>query len=169
MKVGEKARYIFRPEYAYGNTKPHPFIPENATIKYQIELLEIKEWKKKINEAIPQDMYKDYIVEEAVIAFRSIAKTLFDVHELGYTHRDVKPKNLYRLGDEFLIGDFGIVDIPDSDHKTKKVLFKFEFEPESPNISLSEFSSSIFILAKLPLISFLLIDIFALFFIFLTL
>ena len=81
---------------------------------------EIKEWKKKINEAIPQDMYKDYIVEEAVIAFRSIAKTLFDVHELGYTHRDVKPKNLYRLGDEFLIGDFGIVDIPDSDHKTKK-------------------------------------------------
>ena len=41
MKVGELSRYIFRPEYAYGNKKPHPFIPENATIKYQIDLLEI--------------------------------------------------------------------------------------------------------------------------------
>ena len=41
MKVGELSRFIFKPEYAYGNKKPHPFIPENATIKYQIELLEI--------------------------------------------------------------------------------------------------------------------------------
>ena len=41
MKVGEVSRFIFKPEYAYGNKKPHPFIPENATIKYQIELLEI--------------------------------------------------------------------------------------------------------------------------------
>ena len=41
MKAGEISRYIFQPEYAYGNTKPHPFIPENAIIKYQIELLEI--------------------------------------------------------------------------------------------------------------------------------
>jgi len=41
MKVGEKSRYIFRPQYAYGNTKVHPFVPENSTIKYQIELLEI--------------------------------------------------------------------------------------------------------------------------------
>ena len=41
MKVGEISRFIFKPEYAYGNKKPHPFIPENATIKYQIELLEI--------------------------------------------------------------------------------------------------------------------------------
>ena len=41
MKVGEKSRYIFKPQYAYGNTKVHPFVPENSTIKYQIELLEI--------------------------------------------------------------------------------------------------------------------------------
>ena len=41
MRVGEIARYIFRPEYAYGNTKISPFIPENSTIKYEMELLEI--------------------------------------------------------------------------------------------------------------------------------
>ena len=41
MKVGERARYIFKPDYAYGNTKVHPFIPENSTIKYEVELLEI--------------------------------------------------------------------------------------------------------------------------------
>lgn len=81
---------------------------------------EIKDWKKKIKEAVPQGMYKDDIVECAVEAFRNIATTLSKVHKLGYIHRDIKPKNLYRFGDKFLIGDFGIVDIPDSNHKTKK-------------------------------------------------
>ena len=60
MKVGEKARYIFRPEYAYGNTKPHPFIPENATIKYQIELLEIVG-----RDAVIDSMYYDDKVAKA--------------------------------------------------------------------------------------------------------
>ena len=81
---------------------------------------EIRVWKKKIEEAVPKGMYKDGIVKSAVEAFRNFAITLSKVHKLGYTHRDIKPKNLYRLGDNFLIGDFGIVDIPDSNHKTKK-------------------------------------------------
>lgn len=81
---------------------------------------EIKDWKTKIEKALPKDMYKDDIVKFAVEAFRNFAKTLSQVHKFGYTHRDIKPKNLYRLEDKFLIGDFGIVDIPDSDHQTKK-------------------------------------------------
>lgn len=81
---------------------------------------EIRDWKKKIEEAVPKGMYKDDIVKSAVEAFRNFAITLSKVHKLGYTHRDIKPQNLYRLGDNFIIGDFGIVDIPDSNHKTKK-------------------------------------------------
>lgn len=81
---------------------------------------EIKDWKKKIEKALPKDMYKDDIVKFAVEAFRNFAITLLQVHKFGYTHRDIKPKNLYRLDDKFLIGDFGIVDIPDSNHQTKK-------------------------------------------------
>ena len=49
MKVGEKAEYIFRPEYAYGNTKISPFIPENSTLKYEIELTEIIGRNKEID------------------------------------------------------------------------------------------------------------------------
>ena len=49
MKVGEIARYVFRPEYNYGNTKIHPFVPENSTLKYEIELLEIVGRNKEID------------------------------------------------------------------------------------------------------------------------
>lgn len=81
---------------------------------------EIKDWKKKIKEAVPPGMYRDVIVEHAFEAFHNIAITLSKIHKLGYTHRDIKPKNLYRLAGKFLIGDFGIVDIPEGNHRTKK-------------------------------------------------
>lgn len=81
---------------------------------------EIKEWKQKIKDAVPQGMSNHDIVVCAVKAFYDIANTLSDVHKLGYTHRDIKPKNLYCLDGKYVIGDFGIVDIPDGDHRTKK-------------------------------------------------
>lgn len=81
---------------------------------------EIKDWKKKIKEAVPLGIHGDDIVECAVETFYNFAITLSEIHKLGYIHRDIKPKNLYRLDGKFLIGDFGIVDIPDGDHRTKK-------------------------------------------------
>lgn len=49
-----------------------------------------------------------------VAAMAQVARTLAALqaqHEIG--HRDIKPGNLYELDGEWLIGDFGLVDVPD--------------------------------------------------------
>ena len=58
-------------------------------------------------------------LEDVVRAVAAYAKTLSDLHEIAHYHRDVKPANLYRLDGQWLVGDFGIVDVPDAEAITK--------------------------------------------------
>merc|ERR1719456_1417483 len=44
MKKGEKANFTLAPEFAYGEAGSPPKIPENATLKFEVELLY---WKSK--------------------------------------------------------------------------------------------------------------------------
>jgi serine/threonine-protein kinase len=46
---------------------------------------------------------------EAVAAW---ARTLETLHERGISHRDIKPGNLYRFGEVWSIGDFGLARLP---------------------------------------------------------
>ena len=57
----------------------------------------------------------DHVIE-AVAAVADTLARLQDAHDLG--HRDVKPPNLYELGGEWLIGDFGLIDIPEGEDLT---------------------------------------------------
>ena len=50
MKIGEKSEFILSPEYAYGAQKVSDLIPENSTLTFEIELLEIITPKKEISE-----------------------------------------------------------------------------------------------------------------------
>ena len=50
MKVGEKAEFIFSPDYAYGKQKVSDLIPENSTLNFEIELLEAIGPKKEISD-----------------------------------------------------------------------------------------------------------------------
>jgi len=52
-------------------------------------------------------------VSVVVDAWATVASTLAELHARGISHRDVKPENLYRHGDEWVIGDFGLVHAPD--------------------------------------------------------
>lgn len=50
----------------------------------------------------------------ATKAFRSLVETLEHIHKEKYVHRDIKPANVFiRNDDELVLGDFGIVFIPD--------------------------------------------------------
>src|SRR5258706_6671386 len=64
--------------------------------------------------AIPIKMAltNDPSLKQTVSAVRDIARTLALLVERGINHRDLKPRNLYRLGDEWVIGDFGLVKLP---------------------------------------------------------
>jgi len=50
-----------------------------------------------------------------VQGFIDIATSLKKLHQKGVSHRDLKPSNLYYFNNRFYIGDFGLVDLPDSD------------------------------------------------------
>jgi serine/threonine protein kinase len=50
----------------------------------------------------------------ALRAFRSLVETVSSLHKDGLVHRDIKPANVFiRNEDELVLGDFGIVFIPD--------------------------------------------------------
>jgi serine/threonine protein kinase len=47
-----------------------------------------------------------------VAAFAEYARTSADLANEGISHRDIMPDDLFRLGNSWLIGDFGLVDYP---------------------------------------------------------
>jgi serine/threonine protein kinase len=50
----------------------------------------------------------------ALKAFLSLVKTVASLHAQGIIHRDIKPANVFvRTDDELVLGDFGIVFLPD--------------------------------------------------------
>jgi serine/threonine protein kinase len=51
-------------------------------------------------------------VSDVVVAVSLIADTLARLHQENIAHRDIKPSNLYKYGDEWVISDLGLIDIP---------------------------------------------------------
>ena len=56
---------------------------------------------------------------EVVAAVAQIAATLAALAVEGVGHRDIKPDNLFRLGDRWVVGDFGLVTYPEKNPLTE--------------------------------------------------
>lgn len=53
-------------------------------------------------------------LDEIVAGLASVAETLQAMHEREYSHRDVKPSNLFVMGDgTYVVGDLGLVGVPE--------------------------------------------------------
>ena len=53
-------------------------------------------------------------LDELLPGLASIAGTLQAMHDRGYSHRDVKPSNLFVMADEtYVVGDLGLVSLPE--------------------------------------------------------
>lgn len=56
----------------------------------------------------------DAPLDEIITGLASIAWTLRAMHEREYSHRDVKPSNLFAMEDgTYVVGDFGLVGVPE--------------------------------------------------------
>lgn len=59
-------------------------------------------------------------LEVVVRAIAEVASTLARLKtEHGIAHRDIKPQNLYELDGSWLVGDFGLIHVPDLEELTK--------------------------------------------------
>lgn len=60
------------------------------------------------------DALQNQPLELVVTAVAAFATTLRRLHGIDIGHRDLKPSNLYKLDNEWLVGDFGLVAAPDT-------------------------------------------------------
>lgn len=59
-------------------------------------------------------------VTEVLEASAAFARTLLDVHKRGYSHRDIKPGNLFFGRGSWIVGDLGLIDFPDKRDITRE-------------------------------------------------
>lgn len=73
-------------------------------------------------------------VEQIVLGTIELCKTLEELHKINISHRDIKPSNIYFYDNQFSLGDFGLVDFPESHadltKSTKGVGAIFTIAPE---------------------------------------
>jgi serine/threonine protein kinase len=56
--------------------------------------------------------------EQIVAVIRGVAAVLASIHELGVSHRDIKPNNLLSFNGNWVVGDFGIADFGGKESET---------------------------------------------------
>ncbi len=61
-------------------------------------------------EPLTRALGKEPPLRTVVEAMRDIAEALAEMHRRGYSHRDLKPDNLFRFEGRWAVGDFGLVD-----------------------------------------------------------
>ena len=59
-------------------------------------------------------------IKEIVCGILQIAETLVELHNMGLSHRDIKPDNMLYYDGRWVLCDFGLVDIPDNPHNLTK-------------------------------------------------
>ena len=65
---------------------------------------------------------KEYIqnniltIDDKILLCKQVLQALYELHELGIYHRDIKPDNYFFIGDTWKIGDLGLIRYRHEDH-----------------------------------------------------
>ncbi len=68
-----------------------------------------------------EERHAEMGVEEKIRLCLSLSEGLNELRSLGYYHRDIKPDNIFMIGDEWKIGDLGLVAERDKFNEIDKV------------------------------------------------
>jgi len=104
MKVGEKAMFTLRSDYAYGKSGSPPKIPGDATLKFEVELLDFKEkvkskWEMSLEERTVQakvikeegtEFFNQKQYDHAAYKYEAAAEYVFDDEEGEFVPDDDK-------------------------------------------------------------------------------
>jgi hypothetical protein len=104
----------FRDEVAFHTAGPHPGVL--AVLDVHVPATPSREdpaWlAMPIAETVRMALGTGPTVDEVVDAIQGYAATLARLAETGVHHRDLKPDNLFRHEDQWVVGDFGLVTWP---------------------------------------------------------
>jgi protein kinase-like protein len=64
-------------------------------------------------EPLTKALSKSAKIEQVVKACLEIAEALAAMHAIGLSHRDIKPDNLFKFQDRWVVGDLGLIDFDD--------------------------------------------------------
>jgi peptidylprolyl isomerase len=103
MKVGEKAMFTIRSDYGYGKSGSPPKIPADATLNFEVELLDFKEKVKSKWEMSPEER-----IEKAKL-IKDEGTELFNLKQ--YDHAAYK----YEAAAEYVFDDEEGEFVPDDD------------------------------------------------------
>lgn len=56
--------------------------------------------------------------KEIVSAIKDITLVLAEIHRNGFSHRDIKPDNLFKFKEHWSVGDFGFIEFEGKSHQT---------------------------------------------------
>jgi len=104
MKVGEKAMFTIRSDYGYGKSGSPPKIPGDATLKFEVELIDFKEkvkskWEMSHDERIHQakvikeegtEFFNQKQYDHAAYKYEAAAEYVFDDEEGEFIPDDDK-------------------------------------------------------------------------------
>lgn len=111
-----------------------PILDSNVPLRPSVE--DPAWYAMPIARRVRDDLRPQAALSEVVEAVADFAETLADLAKQGISHRDIKPDNLFRYDDRFVVGDFGLVDFPDKvaiTAENRKLGPQFYIAPEMLN------------------------------------
>ncbi|KAM3871407.1 inactive peptidyl-prolyl cis-trans isomerase FKBP6-like [Diretmus argenteus] len=129
MRKGEFSRFLFKPQYAYGEIGCPPFIPSAATVLYEIQVLDF------LDSAQVDDFLELSVEEQNDVPLSTLLKVVNTCRSFG--NRCFKQSRYYDAKDNYKQG-MTLLGNKETENDVEREKINTELLPLYMNLSLSE-------------------------------